>query len=127
MYSGRLENDTVTVQEINKFCPVAAGGEISLIKCRDDKGEPFSQKYNFTSGDSLYVYSCGKFNDDDTWGAKCKAIKTNGTCPDYSFELTCICDPSKGKQYSNTFYNSVLRIKCLVVFEADGKLYWSPF
>lgn len=91
------EREIATRIMTDKFCPPTVNGQIRSVKCKDNKGEPFHDKYNETSGDKKYVFSCGYLSDSDSWGAVCDTIMANGTCPDYAIQLFCSCASTTGK------------------------------
>ena len=89
-YPDGSERELLTDEIRESLCSIRFGGTISNMKCMDDKGEPFPTRYNITSGDGRYVYSCGL-----DIGVICEIIHENGICPDYRYSVFCTCDPSK--------------------------------
>lgn len=61
------------------------------IRCRDNKGEPFHEKINMTSGDKKYVYSCSS-----DFGVTCFTTMPNASCNDYAVQFYCDCPPTPG-------------------------------
>lgn len=96
------EIERIKKSDIEAFCPSSKGGRISEIKCKDDKGEPFSERGFTENGDHSFKFMCGNLSLGDK-GAECRPITTNGTCPDYAVKFHCICDPITSMCFKYSF------------------------
>lgn len=113
------ESELATRDELHKFCP---NGHIGSINCKDDKGEPFKMKYNVTSGDNKYVFSCGGF-DDGSWGIKCHTINVNASCPDFAFQVSCNC---KSFQCQFKYLNLLNQLNTMYCRLFNKSVYYLP-
>lgn len=118
-YSAINETELATKNELQNFCP---NGRISAIKCKDDKGEPFKEIYNKTSGDNKYVFTCGEFGDG-SWGIKCHTINVNASCPDYAFQVSCNC---KSFQCQFNYLNLLNQLNTMYCRLRSKSVYYLP-
>lgn len=75
--------------EVKRICRYG-----SSAKCKTDKGEPFRERFNLTSGDNKYVFSCSA-----EFGVTCFVKAENGTCPDFAIQFFCDCPSTTGMYF----------------------------
>jgi len=79
------EVEKLSASELDSIC---IGGTVTKLRCKDEKGEPFHDKVNVTSGDKTYVYTCQSPGE----GASCTVVDAVlGKCPDFSIQFYCDC------------------------------------
>lgn len=89
--TNRMESEIPTDNDLDLLCPRRLNGRITDMRCKDDKGEPFSPSNSFSlNGDKSLNFSCGVLPDGRR-GVVCVPIAVNTTCPDYAVNFYCEC------------------------------------